>query len=75
VKTIREWLETIEDKDIRDQAIFNYETQSFKQYDADNNIDYKSLTGALWDCFNFQNTPQGFWYWHDVYEKLKTNGL
>lgn len=71
MKTIRQWLETIADKEIREKAIRYAENESIttlhERYDT---LDY-ALLAAFW----FDKTDEGFEYWENIAAQAKTNTL
>lgn len=65
MKTIKDWLNTIADKEIREKALRNH-TGPYGF--LSNNLDT-----ALAAAFVFSMTLEGFDYWNDIMEKI-TNG-
>ncbi len=63
-KTIRAWLNTIADKEIREAAIENWENDTF--YKAHKDLFVKSVREAIAYGFWWDETPQGYGYWKDV---------
>ncbi len=58
MKTIKQWLETIEDKEIRKKALANMDLTA------------DSLEEALSMAFTWKDTPEGEDYWMEVYKNL-----
>lgn len=58
-KTIKEWLETIQNKRIRQRALFNMDKRV-------ENLYKDSLSDALFAGFNFATSKEGNQYWTNV---------
>lgn len=69
-RTILEWLETIEDKDIRQKAISNYHYCYKTDGTNDGSLTYQSLEFAIGAAFIWNETPEGHQFWSDFYFKL-----
>lgn len=63
-KTIREWLETIEDKEVREKAIANLK-RDCEQNDFEKR---NSLSYAIHGAFTWVDAPEGPEYWLNIHE-------
>ncbi len=59
--TILEWLHTIEDVEVRERAVRNYENEMPEEV-----VEPESLEDALFGAFVFMDTPEGSDYWHKI---------
>lgn len=66
-KTIREWLEELEEP-YKSQAIQNAENESEYNDYLDEARD--SLAGAVLGAFTWEYSPEGDKYWSDLYDTL-----
>jgi hypothetical protein len=62
-KTVKEWLETIEDPEIRAKAIANTDSDAFKRR-------FSSLRNSLYNAFNWGDSPEEYEYWSDFVDTL-----
>lgn len=69
-RTILEWLETIEDKEIRQKAISNYHNCYGSTKKTDGSLTYQSLKFAIGAAFLWHLTPEGSQFWSDLHFKL-----
>lgn len=68
MKTIKEWLETIEDEEIRESAL--------RQADADAlNDKAASLLDAIWGFEAWTSTVEGHEFWSNYCQTLLEQGL
>lgn len=66
-KTVRDWIESVEDVDVRieiHQLLNKNNPKSVAQEIL--NTEYDCFSAALSDCFLFAGTPQGSEYWCDI---------
>ncbi len=68
MKTIREWLESIEDETIRQQALENAQKGCMVDF---NTFKETSLSEAIAAAFSWVHTPQGAWYWDEIHTKVE----
>ena len=73
MKTIRQWLETIADKEIREAAIQNWENDTF--YKGPKDLIVKSVREAIAYGFWWHEAPQGCSYWQDINAKFLNGTL
>lgn len=64
MKTTKEWLQSIENEMIRDQALKYCNSECLDDEDF-------SLATALSGAFTWSDTEQGHDYWNDIYERIK----
>lgn len=65
-KTVLEWLEQAkaDGHEWADEALSNVLERKKSKI-------YESLPGALLAAFDFENSPQGFRYWSNIYRNLR----
>jgi hypothetical protein len=63
MKTIREHLESIADTELREAALRNAEAYIGRRIDSDKT---KHKYEALMQSFEWNETPEGFEFWHNV---------
>lgn len=63
LKTAHEWFKSLP-KEERDQAMANTSPKSLKRK-------YPSAKNALFYSFQWDNTPERFHYWKEIWDKLK----
>ena len=62
-KTIKEWLETIEDPEIRKKALGNMDSD-------DEDYPRNSLPEAMVSAFLWKDSPEGYKYWKKAYNSI-----
>lgn len=65
------WLMTIEDKKIREAAIRNAKLYPIPFIRVD--VEFESLSDAIWYAFIWKETPEGHDYWESYYDSLFGN--
>ena len=70
-KTIREHLESIQDKETREKALVNYEFY----WEVGNPNPKYSLSSALVAAFSWTYSPEGFDWWEEKYYQLEETGV
>lgn len=63
--TIKEWLESIDDKEVRDRALKN----SYKY--GVNEVKEPNLSEAILGAFRWDETPEGAEYWQNIHEDFE----
>ena len=64
METVKEWLESIENKSIREKALFNWNTQASIYSES-----AKTLKEAI-DRIVWYKTAEGFEFWETYYDSL-----
>lgn len=66
MKKIIEWLQTIQDPDVREKAIRNCENDNMNTGD----VYVSSLVSAINGGFLWHKTPEGWGYWMKIVDNL-----
>jgi hypothetical protein len=68
MKTVRDWLNTIADKEIREAAIENTDKDII-------DTEEPSLASSIVSSFRWLKSPQGFEYWDNIHKRALHNTL
>lgn len=68
-KNIKEWLETIEDSEIKEKALKNFSKQGIF------NSVQSSLVHAIESAFVWSETPEGSKYWISISQDFRLNNV
>lgn len=71
-KTIKEWLESIEDPEIREKAMRNHQKLLIDKPSL-KDIRKSSLVHAITNAFTWADTPEDFNYWKNFTNSLPTD--
>jgi len=70
-KTIREWLESIENPHIREKALINLRDDEIKSNCSHGQNKKESLHDAIKGAFRWSDTPERHDYWYDFSQSIK----
>lgn len=71
MKTGMEWIATIKDEGIRAEMLSNIDGIPWIGEGID--IKYSSLSNALITSFYWQNSPQGYLFWANIWDRILKN--
>lgn len=60
-KTVKEWLESIKDEEVRAKALANMDGNN-------DNDEVHYLSTAIFKAFNWAETVEGATYWRDIFQ-------
>jgi hypothetical protein len=64
MNTIKHYLEQIKDPEVRERALRNADNEALKR------DDYTSTKNALFGAFIWDDSPEGFDYWNNIYNNI-----